>query len=72
MLMINRKESSDVIQGSYCDAQQQAKQRSMAGDYVTIWHANEHGDPVRVVAGFDNIWHSGKPWPEAEETDGQS
>lgn len=65
-LIVNRKEESDVIKGSYRDAQSKAKQRSMAGDYVTIWDADEHGDPLRVVAGFDNIWHNGKPWPAAE------
>jgi hypothetical protein len=66
VLILNRKETSGVIKGSYRDAQQAARQRSITGDYVTIWDADEHGDPLRVVAGFDNIWHNGKAWPEGD------
>jgi hypothetical protein len=65
-LMVNFNEAQQ-IDGSYRHAQAAARRLSLAGDVVSIWDVDEHGDPLKAVAGFDNIWHSGKPWPEEQK-----
>jgi hypothetical protein len=66
-LMSNFRTAQEV-HGSYREAQQEAKRLSTSGDVISIWDVDEHGDPVRAVAGFDNLWKDGKPWPDIKET----